>query len=121
MSWTYYGHGEPGTVGSDSQTKQVILNAPKWADEDQFSIEATAQDVGNVTQAELIGMVEALLAERFNLKFHRETRQISVLVLIATRGGPKLQEPTGKEEHPEVIGSFPPLVRLSASKHRCGV
>lgn len=36
-------------------------------------------------------MLQALLAERFNPKVHRETHQDNVFVLVVANGGPKLQ------------------------------
>ena len=35
--------------------------------------------------------MQSLLAERFNLKFHRETRELSVFALVVAKGGPKLK------------------------------
>lgn len=110
-------------VGSDNQTQQLIVNSPKWADEDQFSIEAKAEDVTNVTQAELTEMVQALVNERFNLKFHWEARQVSALALVVAKDGAKLEEPTVKEDYPgsnrfvpalgQVIGQQASLWRLA--------
>jgi uncharacterized protein (TIGR03435 family) len=40
-------------------------------------------------------MARALLADRFKLKVHRQTRLLPVYELVVTRGGPKLK-PTGK-------------------------
>jgi uncharacterized protein (TIGR03435 family) len=48
--------------------------------------------------AELLGMVQRLLADRFNLKVHRETRQLPVLALTVGKRSPKLEpahDPSG--------------------------
>ena len=37
-------------------------------------------------------MLQALLADRFRLKFHRETREIPVYALVVANGGPKFKE-----------------------------
>ena len=37
-------------------------------------------------------MLQTLLAERFKLSVHRETRQMPVLILTVAKGGPKLKE-----------------------------
>jgi uncharacterized protein (TIGR03435 family) len=45
-------------------------------------------------------MLRALLAERFQLKFHRETRQLKIQTLVLGKGGPKFQlsnDQNGKE------------------------
>ncbi len=47
---------------------------------------------------ELLGMMQRLLAERFGLKVHRETRQLPVLALAAGKRTPKLEparDPSG--------------------------
>src|SRR5580658_8301788 len=35
--------------------------------------------------------MQNLLAERFGLTFHRETREMPILALVAAKGGPKLK------------------------------
>jgi uncharacterized protein (TIGR03435 family) len=37
-------------------------------------------------------MLQKLLAERFKLTFHRETREFAVYALVVAKGGPKLKE-----------------------------
>ncbi len=36
-------------------------------------------------------MLQTLLAERFQLKFHRETRELPAYLLVIAKGGPKLR------------------------------
>ena len=48
-----------------------------------FDIEATA--AGSHTRAELLAMLQTLLAERFKLAVHREMREMPVMALIATK------------------------------------
>ena len=38
-------------------------------------------------------MLQALLAERFQLKVHRETKEMPVFALVAGKNGPKLSDP----------------------------
>jgi uncharacterized protein (TIGR03435 family) len=40
-------------------------------------------------------MLRALLAERFRLKFHRETREVPIYSLIVAKSGLKLQPSSG--------------------------
>ncbi|SPE40254.1 conserved hypothetical protein [Candidatus Sulfopaludibacter sp. SbA3] len=37
-------------------------------------------------------MLQTLLAERFKLAFHRETKELSVYALVVAKGGPNLKE-----------------------------
>jgi uncharacterized protein (TIGR03435 family) len=55
-------------------------------------IDAKAEDSLKATRAQLIQMLQNLLADRFKLKFHRETRQIDGFSLVIRPGGLKLQE-----------------------------
>jgi uncharacterized protein (TIGR03435 family) len=43
-------------------------------------------------------MSQALLAERFKLAAHRETKDLAVLALVVAKGGPKLKESEGEGE-----------------------
>src|SRR5262249_2270617 len=42
-------------------------------------------------------MLQALLAERFKLVLHRDTKEQSVMALVVGNGGPKLQETTADD------------------------
>lgn len=56
---------------------------------DRFDI--TAKAAGPVPVATLRAMLESLLAERFQLALHRESKQMSTLVLVVGKGGPKVR------------------------------
>ena len=43
-------------------------------------------------------MLQALLADRFNLKIHRETKEMPVWALVVAKGGPKLQKADVEEK-----------------------
>jgi uncharacterized protein (TIGR03435 family) len=77
-----------------------ILGGPNWMNDDPWDVEArAASDVNlNWTESEnpylagpLARMLQSLIEERFQLKFHRETRQLGVYELTVVRGGPKLK------------------------------
>ncbi len=67
-----------------------VSGAPEWLKEELFDIDGRAERP--VTEAEMKQMVQALLADRFKLKLHREAREISVYALTAGKDGPKLTE-----------------------------
>ncbi len=69
-----------------------LVGDPAWAKTDRYSIEAKADDASDnhVTDDQLHQMVQALLASRFGLKIHRETRDLPVYALVVGKNGPKL-------------------------------
>src|SRR5215831_7498359 len=58
-------------------TMDMLKGGPEWVaqGDDRFDIEAKVEDPSTATEAQLKQMFQALLAERFKLKFHRETRE----------------------------------------------
>lgn len=60
------------------------------------------------TESELRGMLAPLLAERFHLKVHHETRELPVYVLVQARGGAKIKEGDGGQQYvsPNPGGGF---------------
>jgi uncharacterized protein (TIGR03435 family) len=67
-----------------------IAGGPNWMDSDRFAISAKAdQPAGD---AELMAMLQSLLAERFQLVLHREMRTIPAFVLDVAKNGPKLEK-----------------------------
>jgi uncharacterized protein (TIGR03435 family) len=67
-----------------------VLGGPRWADSDQFDIAAKAESA-DATRDEIRGMLQTLLAERFNLVVHRETKEIPAYSLVPAKSGPKLK------------------------------
>jgi len=53
-----------------------LVGAPEWVDSDRYNIQAKA--AGDTTREELMLMARSLLAERFKLKVHRETREMPI-------------------------------------------
>ncbi len=72
-----------------------IEGGPGWIDTDQFQIAARAEDP-NTADKQVRIMLQNLLADRFQLKLHRETKLLSSYTLRTAPGGAKL-EPSDKE------------------------
>ncbi len=72
------------------------IAGPDWMKQDHFDITAKAD--GPVGDAEMKLMMQALLADRFKLGFHRQKKEMKALVLIVAKGGPKLHESAGEGE-----------------------
>jgi uncharacterized protein (TIGR03435 family) len=62
-----------------------VFGGPGWMDSDTFDIEAMLQSGATPEQARL--MLRTLLAERFKLTFHRETREMPVFALTIVKEG----------------------------------
>jgi uncharacterized protein (TIGR03435 family) len=68
-----------------------LAGVPDWLGSETWSVDARAE--GNPTRHELMLMLQSLLEERFHLKVHRESREMSVYALTIARKGPKLPAP----------------------------
>jgi uncharacterized protein (TIGR03435 family) len=73
-----------------------------------YSITARAPGDAPISKPEMRQMLQTLLAERFQLKFHRESRQLDIYALSIVKNGPKLKESTGGGECRSVAGPVNP-------------
>ena len=78
-----------------------IVAAPGWVDTERYDvaakIEASVVDdlqkrSPNQISAARNQMLQALLADRFMLALHRETRELTVYSLVVAKNGPKIRE-----------------------------
>jgi uncharacterized protein (TIGR03435 family) len=67
-----------------------IVGGPAWVTTDEFDIDLVVSEGVQVNQREEAVLAE-LMADRFQLKFHREQRLMNVYVLQVAKGGPKLK------------------------------
>jgi uncharacterized protein (TIGR03435 family) len=70
--------------------KPFQVDGPDWLKSERFNIQARMPEGSTKEQAPV--MLQALLAERFQLKVHRENREHSVYALVVAKGGHKLKE-----------------------------
>ncbi len=75
----------------DLQSDVLIEGQPRWFDVDRFDVLAKAENPDTPSE-EIRAMLRSLLADRFTLVIHRETREISVYALVVGKGGVKMQE-----------------------------
>jgi uncharacterized protein (TIGR03435 family) len=68
-----------------------------------FLVDAVADDPATAKVEELRRMLQTMLADRFGLKSHRETRQAQGYSLVLARDGLKIQEVSGPYEAPRAI------------------
>jgi uncharacterized protein (TIGR03435 family) len=72
------------------QVKQIV-NAPDWYDKDRYDIAAVPEQEGVPSPVQLRGMIKKLLADRFQLTFHHDKREMSAYVLTVGKDGHKLK------------------------------
>ena len=70
--------------------KDYALSGPDWLTSERYDIVAKPPSNTQVEQLQL--MLRRLLAERFQLKVHRESKVVSAYALVAGKNGPKLQQ-----------------------------
>jgi uncharacterized protein (TIGR03435 family) len=73
----------------DVQDKQVI-GGPDWMNTDKFDIEGKPDTPGTPSREQLRTMVKKLLADRFQLKFHNDKKELPAYVLTAGKAGSKM-------------------------------
>ena len=67
-----------------------IQNAPGWMVTDHYDVFAKPEGDKPLTFTEMRPLLQRLLAERFQLATHRETKESSGFALEIAKGGPKL-------------------------------
>jgi len=95
-------HSSPSGILLENNTlKNILLNAykiradqieggPKWMESARFTIDAKLPQ--GVARNLVPEALQNLLADRFQLRIHRETRIKSAFALIQAKGGTKLQK-----------------------------
>jgi bla regulator protein BlaR1 len=93
-----------------------IIGAPSWVNSNRYDIEAkvSPEDAPRVDKLKVEdrrAMLLPLLVERFNLKYHHETRELAMYALVVAKGGPKITasklESTSDSKMPP-LGGVPP-------------
>ncbi|HXJ42335.1 MAG TPA: TIGR03435 family protein, partial [Bryobacteraceae bacterium] len=70
--------------------KQNQIMGPDWMSSQRFDISAKIPD--GVSKDKVPEMLQTLLAERFGLKFHRESKEQAMFALVVAKGGSKMKE-----------------------------
>jgi len=93
-------HGDRYTLRQATMTNLIaraygvenahVLGGPAWLDLDRFDIVAQAPRTTSPDDTKL--MVRALLAERFKLVAHTDTKSLPAFVLTVGKGAPKLKQ-----------------------------
>jgi uncharacterized protein (TIGR03435 family) len=91
LTRTAYGITDRTMIGADDNSR--IVGGPNWLDLDRFDVIAKAP--GNTPGETVRLMLQTLLADRFKLVVHPDTRPLPGFVLSMGKGKPKLKEADG--------------------------
>jgi uncharacterized protein (TIGR03435 family) len=107
-----------------------LKTGPDWIQRGdlRFNVEAKAEDPLNTTEKQLIAMLQNLLVERFQLKFHNESSETSGFVLNIAKNGAKLRASQDSDTsllfigpEGEEIGKPAPGIPLSMKATKCSI
>jgi len=70
--------------------KNYQINGPAWMDTERYDVIAKVPE--GATAEQVREMWQSLLAERFGMTAHHESKEFQVEELVITKGGPKLKE-----------------------------
>jgi uncharacterized protein (TIGR03435 family) len=112
------GTGDPGRIHYPGVTLQfVLMNAygvnnfqiagPVWLNGERFDIDATMP--ADTTKEQFRAMLQNLLADRFKMESHRETRELSGYSLVVAKNGPKFKASAEASPPPDDGAPDPPL------------
>jgi uncharacterized protein (TIGR03435 family) len=91
---------------------QLISGGPKWVVDDHYDILAKTPGDIRPNPDEQMAMLRSLLADRFQLAFHRDRKEFSIYALTIAKNGPKLKDSTLS---PDANPAGPPLLAFALS------
>lgn len=84
--------GLDAVIGKAYDVKYYQISGPGWFDSERFNIMATV--LPGTTKEQFRLMLQNLLADRFKLALHKETREMAIYILEVAKNGPKLKQAT---------------------------
>jgi len=76
-------------LGAYHLNEYQLEGVPKWVDSAKFNIDAKLP--AGVSRDQIPLMMQAMLADRFKLEFHRVTKNLPEYALVVAKGGSKLE------------------------------
>lgn len=77
-------------IGIAYRVKRYQISGPDWMASERFDIAAKLPT--GAAEKEIPEMLQTLLEQRFQMKMHRESKELPVYALVVGKGGAKLQE-----------------------------
>ena len=101
----------PGLVADAYGVRLDQISYPDWMGTEYYSV--VARIPPDTTKAQFKIMLQNLLAERFHLKLHHETKTLPVYILSVAPGGPKMKTASAE---PDVGTTEPGIPSCEASE-----
>jgi uncharacterized protein (TIGR03435 family) len=109
------GNGDPGLltcrnmnlanlVSTAYKLSYYQLSAPDWMKDPFATFDLSARVPEGATRDDLNTMMQNLLADRFKLVVHRESREIQQYDLVVAKNGPKFKEAPPPAPQPDAAG-----------------
>jgi uncharacterized protein (TIGR03435 family) len=70
--------------------QRQITGAPAWVETQKYDLDGKPDSAGQPSAEQWKNMMKKLLADRFQLSFHHENKELSLYALVVAKGGPKL-------------------------------
>jgi len=88
------------------QSTQWIKSGPDWMarGDERFNVEAEAEDPTHTTEGQLLTMLQRLIVDRFQMKFHLEPAEAPGFLLTVGKNGPKLRESKSEDSRISFAG-----------------
>jgi len=87
---------------------QEIIGGPGWLDKEKYDVTGTPDTPGEPSPERQRTMIKKLLANRFRLTFHRETKRLAVYAIVVDKSGPKLRRSAADPSELPVL-NFPTI------------
>ena len=84
-----------------------VTGGPDWIKTDHFDMDILPDHEGLPSLDQARGIVRKLLADRFALKFHDDTKELSVYVLTVAKTGSKVNKSASDPSSPPGLGGPP--------------
>jgi uncharacterized protein (TIGR03435 family) len=94
---------------------QTVAGGPNWVANDFYDIAAKAEGGDALTFDRVRQMLQTLLADRFQLKYHRETKDGIAYALTQNKTGPKLKE-SAALEYSTSVKAGPGEIQMTISR-----
>jgi uncharacterized protein (TIGR03435 family) len=87
--------------------EQEIVGDPKWLTTQKFDLVGDSETLTKPSADDFKKMVRSLLADRFHLTAHHETKNLPVFAIVPAKGGPKLTKSARPPDGPPSVAYSP--------------